>query len=72
MQLNEEVTPSTSFRKRIKKTSFRYSTMKELQKAREYKSKKKLITHEPGSKNSNTLKRLQFLKMAIRLHPNAI
>jgi hypothetical protein len=44
------VTPSTSCRKRRKsKTSFRYSTMKELQRAREYKSKKKLITDEPSS-----------------------
>jgi hypothetical protein len=49
MQESEEVTPSTSCRKRRKKRSFRFSTMKELKKAREYKSKKKFITEEPSS-----------------------
>ena len=44
MQECKEVTPS-SFRKRRKKRSFRFSTMKALKKAREYKSKKK-VTEE--------------------------
>jgi hypothetical protein len=48
MQESVEVTPSTNCRKRKKRTSFRFSTMKELKKAREYKSKKKLITEEPS------------------------
>jgi hypothetical protein len=47
MQESVAVTPSTSCRKRRKRTSFRFSTMKELKKAREYKSKKKVITEEP-------------------------
>ena len=49
MQESIEVTPSSSCRKRRKKRSFRYSTMKELKRAREYKSKKNLITKEPSS-----------------------
>ena len=49
MQECEEVTPSTSCRKRRKKRSFRFSTMKELKKAREYKSKKRLNTEEASS-----------------------
>ena len=39
------MTPS-SCRKKRKKRSFRFSTMKELKKAREYKSKKKLTIEE--------------------------
>jgi hypothetical protein len=41
MHEEEEVTPSTSSRKRRYKTSFRFSTMKELKKARV--SKKKVV-----------------------------
>jgi hypothetical protein len=41
MHEGEEVTPSTSSRKRRYKTSFRFSTMKELKKARV--SKKKVV-----------------------------
>jgi hypothetical protein len=48
MQDIEIVNPSSSCRKSRRKTSFRYSTMKELQKAREYKSKKKLVTSDPS------------------------
>jgi hypothetical protein len=60
MQESEEVTPSTSCRKRRKKTSFRFYTMKELKKARGYKSKKKLITEEP----SGVQKTLKYPKRA--------
>jgi hypothetical protein len=49
MQERDEVTPSTSSRKRRIKSSFTYSTMKELQKAREYKKKPKVTTGEPSS-----------------------
>jgi hypothetical protein len=60
MQESVEVTPSTNCRKRKKRTSFRFSTMKELKKAREYKSKKKLITKEP----SGVQKTLKYPKRA--------
>ena len=40
------MTPSTSCRKRRKKSSFRFSTMKELRKARDYKRKKTLSIDE--------------------------
>ena len=49
MQECEEVTHSTSCRKRRKRRSFRFSTMKELKKAREYKSKMKPIGGEASS-----------------------
>jgi hypothetical protein len=39
MHEREEVTPSTSTRKRRYKTSFRYSTMKDLKRAKESKKK---------------------------------
>ena len=58
MQESVEDIPSSSCRKRKKKRSFRYSTMKELKRAREYKSKKNLITKEPSS----VLKALTFPK----------
>lgn len=49
MQECGEHTPSRTSRKRRKKRSFRFSTMKELKRGREYKSKKKLNIEEPSS-----------------------
>jgi hypothetical protein len=60
IQESVEVVPSTSCRKKRKRTSFRFSTMKELKKAREYKSKKKVITKEP----SGVQKTLKYPKRA--------
>jgi hypothetical protein len=40
MREGDRLTPQSSARKRRKRSSFRYSTMKELKKAREYKSAK--------------------------------
>jgi hypothetical protein len=48
MREGDRITPQSSARKRRKRSSFRYSTMKELKKAREYKSAKK-STIEPNS-----------------------
>jgi hypothetical protein len=45
----ESVSPQTSTRKRRKKSSFRYSTMKELKKAREYKKSSQKNGNEPNS-----------------------
>jgi hypothetical protein len=49
MREGVSVFPQTSIRKRQKKSSFRYSTMKELKKAREYKKSAKKNADEPDS-----------------------
>jgi hypothetical protein len=49
MREDMSVSPQTSSRKRRKKSSFRYSTMKELKKAREYKKSAQKNADEPDS-----------------------
>ena len=49
MHEGKSVTPQTSTRKKRKKLSLRYSTMKELKKVREYKKSMKKSTNEPNS-----------------------
>jgi hypothetical protein len=52
----KSVTPKTNNRKRRRKSSFRYSTMKELKNAREYKKSVKKSSDEP----SNVAKTLEY------------
>jgi hypothetical protein len=49
MHEGESVSPPTYTTKRRKKSSFRYSTMKELKKAREYKKSTQKNGNEPNS-----------------------
>jgi hypothetical protein len=49
MHKGDGITPSTNTRKKRFKSSFRYSTMKELKKAREYKRAMKKSSDEPSS-----------------------
>jgi hypothetical protein len=46
MREGDSVTPQSNARKRRKKTSFRYSTMKELKKAREYTLEEKTVLND--------------------------
>jgi hypothetical protein len=60
---DEEVAPSTSIRKKRYKSSFRYSTMKELQNASEYKRSSKKDSSDPN----NVKKTLKFLKRLLKM-----